>query len=128
MRSVTPSRLVSRLLSSPSNPHRPKCPDLESNQDQGLRRALCDPLHYRDTFPFQSRRLDLHQHDAVYRTAALLFGHIGFFRSSTSARIRTPYDGFGDRLLSQEHVRVSAPGHTAEGLWRSDYSRRVTFQ
>ncbi len=25
----------------------------------------------------QSRRLDLHQHDAVYRTAASLFGHVG---------------------------------------------------
>ena len=24
-------------------------PDLESNQDQGLRRALCDPLHHRDS-------------------------------------------------------------------------------
>jgi hypothetical protein len=25
----------------------------------------------------QGRRLDLHQHDAVYRTAASLFGHVG---------------------------------------------------
>jgi hypothetical protein len=25
----------------------------------------------------QSRRLDLHQHRAVYRTAAFLFGHVG---------------------------------------------------
>src|SRR3990172_6704474 len=25
-----------------------KYPDLESNQDQGFRTALCDPLHYRD--------------------------------------------------------------------------------
>ena len=25
----------------------------------------------------QSRRLDLHQHDAVYKTAASLFGHVG---------------------------------------------------
>jgi hypothetical protein len=80
--------------------------------------------------PRQSRRLDLHQHDAVYKTAASLFGHVGSrtcthvaivaFRSakaallsrserrlsSTSARIRTPSDGFGDRLLSQEHARV----------------------
>ena len=28
-----------------------QCPDLESNQDQGLRRALCDPLHHRDVQP-----------------------------------------------------------------------------
>jgi hypothetical protein len=27
--------------------------------------------------PFQTRRLDLHQHDAVYKTVASLFGHVG---------------------------------------------------
>jgi hypothetical protein len=123
-------------------------PDLESNQGQGLRSALCDPLHHRDVFSIKSRRLDLHQHKAVYKTAASLFGHIGFFQHkaarrrfyfshkaagrrfyfSTSARIRTPCDGFGDRLLSHEHTRVSALGLATEGLWRNDYSRSVTFQ
>ena len=28
----------------------------------------------------KSRRLDLHQHDAVYKTAASLFGHVGSFK------------------------------------------------
>ncbi len=44
-------------------------PDLESNQDLDLRRVPCRPLHHRD---YQSRRLDSHQHEAVYGTAAFL--------------------------------------------------------
>ena len=48
--------------------------------------------------------------------------------ASRSARIRTPCGGFGDRLLSQEHTPVSAPGLAAGGLRRNDYSRSVTFQ
>ena len=67
---------------------------------------------------------------------------------STSARSRTPCDGFGDRLLSQEHARVSAPGLSTGGNsvlitlrvmllphaereeyeLRNNYSRSVTFQ
>ena len=35
----------------------------------------------------RSRRLDLHQHGAVYRTAAFLIGHVG---TSSSAGSRTP--------------------------------------
>ncbi len=99
----------------------------------------------------QSRRLDLHQHDAVYRTAASLFGHVGFLVpmpryvtlpacsaarrdngistiKGRSARIRTPLGGFGDRFLSQEHTPVSAPGQATGGSWRNNYSRSVTFQ
>ena len=50
-------------------------------------RALGEPRAIRYTIGtnHQSRRLDLHQHDAVYRTAASLFGHVGI--SSRSARI-----------------------------------------
>ena len=46
-------------------------PDLDSNQDQDLRRVLCCPLHHLDFF-MESRRLDLHQHHPVYKTGALL--------------------------------------------------------
>ena len=43
-------------------------------------RALGGPRAIRYTIGtnYQSRRLDLHQHDAVYKTAASLFGHVGF--------------------------------------------------
>ncbi len=55
-----------------------KRPDLDLNQDHGLRRAGCDPLHYQDEINYcQSRRLDLHQHRPVYKTGASLFGHVG---------------------------------------------------
>ena len=37
------------LSATPSG--RVKYPDLESNQDQDLRRVSCDPLHYRDVEP-----------------------------------------------------------------------------
>ena len=48
-------------------------PDLESNQDLDLRRVRCDPLHHRDkTTLSQSRRLDSHQHQPVYKTGAFL--------------------------------------------------------
>ena len=57
----------------------------------------------------QSRRLDLHQHDAVYRTAAFLNRATS---ASRSARIRTPCGGFGGRFLSQEDTPVSASGLT----------------
>ena len=60
----------------------------------------------------RSRRLDLHQHRAVYRTAALLFGHVG---TSSSAGSRTPRGGFGDRLLARKHTAV-APGPMAGSL------------
>ena len=91
-------------------------------------RALGGPRAIRYTIGtnHQSRRLDLHQHDAVYKTAASLFGHVG--NSSRSARSRTPCDGFGDRLLSQEHTPVSAPALRPGTCWRNNYSRSVTFQ
>jgi hypothetical protein len=51
----------------------------------------------------KSRRLDSHQHQPVYKTGAFLFRATS---ASTSARSRTPWGGFGGRLLSQEHTRV----------------------
>ena len=55
--------------------------------------------------PFQGRRLDLNQHDAVYKTAASLFGHVGF--SQAGARGFEPRShGFGGRFLSQEDTPV----------------------
>ena len=81
----------------------------------------------------EGRRLDSHQHEPVYKTGAFLFRATSAEKvegrelrvegqntmtlalnsqpsalnhSSTSARIRTPSGGFGDRLLSQEHTRV----------------------
>lgn len=36
----------------------------------------------------QSRRLDLHQHRAVYRTAASLFGHVGKYEREESNPVR----------------------------------------
>ena len=71
----------------------------------------------------RSRRLDLHQHRAVYRTAAFLFGHSAL---SSSAGSRTPRGGFGDRLLARKHTAV-APGRAA-GSRRNDYFCNSTFQ
>ena len=86
-------------------------PDLDSNQDQDLRRVLCDPLHHRDVI-FKSRRLDSHQHQPVYKTGAFLSRATS--ASSTSARSRTPCGSFGGCLLSQEHTRVrKLPAHAA---------------
>ncbi len=50
----------------------------------------------------KSRRLDSHQHEAVYGTAAFL--NRATSATSRSAPIRTVSSGFGDRLLSQEHT------------------------
>ena len=53
----------------------------------------------------QSRRLDLNQHDAVYRTAALPFGHVG----KQEREDLNPVGGFGGRFLSQEDTPVIGP-------------------
>ena len=37
---------------------------------------------------YKSRRLDLHQHDPVYRTGASLFGHVGFLVPMPRATIQ----------------------------------------
>ena len=71
----------------------------------------------------RSRRLDLHQHRAVYRTAAFLLGHVG---TSSSAGSRTPWGGFGDRLLARKHTAM-APGLAAKSR-RNDYFCNSTFQ
>ena len=53
---------------------------------------------------FKSRRLDSHQHEAVYKTAAFLFRATS--AKSRSAPIRTVSSAFGGSLLSQEHTPV----------------------
>ncbi len=58
-----------------------------------------------ERFSQKSRRLDSHQHEAVYGTAAFLDRATP--ARSRSARIRTLSNGFGDRLLSQEHTPKS---------------------
>ena len=72
----------------------------------------------------ESRRLDLHEHHPVYKTGALLFGHVG---TSTSARSRTPYSRFGSCLLSQEHTRVGLPTNQP-GAVIVNYFPSSTFQ
>ncbi len=57
------------LSTTPSGLIQFQHPDLESNQDQDLRRVLCDPLHHRDV---GGRRLDLHQHEPLYKSGAFL--------------------------------------------------------
>ena len=63
----------------------------------------------------KSRRLDLHQHQPVYKTGALL--RRATSASSTSARSRTSCGSFGGCLLSQEHTRRRV----------SEGSRTLTF-
>ena len=70
------------------------------------------------TRTIKSRRLDSHQHGAVYGTAAFLNRATSAWVSrvalapgvSRSARIRTLCGGFGDRLLSQEHAPKKETG------------------
>ena len=58
----------------------------------------------------KSRRLDLHQHRAVYRTAAFLFGHVG---TSSSAGSRTWSSTFAGSRANPPHSEdvflLSAP-------------------
>ena len=65
-----------RVLCDPLHHRDIQHPDLESNQDQGLRRALCDPLHHRDIH-IRADDWICTSIDAVYKTAASLFGHVG---------------------------------------------------
>ena len=69
-------------------------------------------IHYTIGTDSQSRRLDSHQHQPVYKTGAFLSRATS---ASTSARSRTPWGGFGGRLLSQEHTRVSPPATRTGG-------------
>ena len=60
----------------------------------------------------RSRRLDLHQHRAVYRTAAFLFGHIGKHEREESNPVRQ-----GWNLPALPGARsCTAPGHEDRGL------------
>ena len=101
-----------RVLCDPLHHRDIQHPDLESNQDQGLRRALCDPLHHRD---IHTRADDwiCTSIDAVYKTAALLFGHVGIKQECEDSN---PVRRLWRPLLSQEHTPVSAPGLAAGGL------------
>ena len=73
----------------------------------------------------QSRRLDLHQHRAVYKTAAFLFGHVGNKQereeSNPVGRLWRPLP------LPGAHSCIG-PRPCDRGPWRNNYSRSVTFQ
>ena len=113
MRSLAPSRRFQQH------------PDLESNQVQGFRKALCDPLHHRDK---QTRADDWICTSIERFTGPPPFSIEPRRQSSRSARIRTPSGGFGGRFLSQEDTPVSAPGLATGDRWRNNYSFSVTFQ
>jgi hypothetical protein len=83
-----------------------KYPDQDSNLDLNLRRVRCNPLHHRDRF----RKADDWTCTSMMRFTKPppLYSAKS---ASRSARIRTPCNGFGNRLLSQEHAPLSAPGH-----------------
>lgn len=106
------SNLVLQLRKLPCFRHTrrafPQYLDLESNQDLNLRRVQCDPLHHRDRF--ESRRLDSHQHQPVYKTGAFLSRATS--AKSTGARSRTLCGCFGDSLLTQEHTGKDPSGTT----------------
>ena len=74
----------------------------------------------------QGRRLDLHQHRAVYRTAASLFGHIG---NQQERRESNPVGQFWRLLpLPGGHSCNRPPALRPGTYWRNNYSRSVTFQ
>ncbi len=74
---------------------------------------------------YQSRRLDLHQHRAVYKTAASLFGHVGNQQeceeSDPVGRLWRPL------ALPGAHSCKRLPA-LRPGAWRNDYSANWTFQ
>lgn len=73
-------------------------------------KAAVLPAHSQGMSQFpKGRRLDSHQLDAAYKTAAFL---IEPRRQSTGARSRTLSSGFGDRLLSREHTGRRSPSTT----------------
>jgi hypothetical protein len=76
-RGIEPRLAVPKTAVPPPHSQGKQCPDLDLNQDHELRRLGCDPLHHQDQFLGQSRRLDLHQYQPVYKTGASLFGHVG---------------------------------------------------
>ena len=111
------SNLVLRFRRPPCSPahsqgKKTKYPDLESNQDLDLRRVGCAPLHHRDRSFNKSRRLPVFFKrlepgtciDRFTKPAPCSSSHVG---KSRTAGIRTPWGGFGGRLLSQEHDPVS---------------------
>src|SRR5439155_770425 len=87
-----------------------------------LRTGHRAPLALTDIAAFKSRRLDSHQHEAVYKTAAFLGRATS--AKSRSAPIRTVSSGFGDRPLSQEHtpVRVSEGNRTAASTFTASHA------
>jgi hypothetical protein len=83
-------------------------------------RALGEPRAIRYTIGTytRSRRLDLHQHQAVYRTAAFLFGHVGKHEREESNPVRQDQPSVGARNLPALPGARSciAPGHEDRGL------------
>ena len=90
-------------------------------------RALGEPRAIRYTIGTHTRADDWTCTSIKRFTGPLPFCSATSAFQGTSARSRTPCDGFGDRLLSQEHARVSAPGRAAESR-RNDYFCNSTFQ
>ena len=104
-----------------------KCPDLDSNQDHDLRRVACDPLHHQDKLFNQSRRLDSHQHQPVYKTGASLFGHVG---NKQEREESNPVKRFW-RPLALPGARSCKAGPSCPSLDRlasADAYSKLTFQ
>ena len=91
----------------------PAGPNIIPTWSRTRTRALGESNAIRYTIgTIKSRRLDSHQHEAVYGTAAFL--NRATSAKSRSAPIRTVSSGFGDRLLSQEHTPVMASNQRSE--------------
>ena len=83
-----------------------------------------DAIRYTIGMYNQSRRLDLHQHDPVYRTGALLFGHVGKQECRESNPVQQLW-----RLPARPRTHsCTAPGSLGAGAWRNDYSASWMLQ
>ena len=74
----------------------------------------------------KGRRLDLHQHQPVYRTGASLFGHVGFFQQEREDS--NPVGWLWKRSALPRARSYIAPSLAARGHGRNNYSFSVTFQ
>ena len=91
-------------------------------------RALGKPYAIRYTIGtnYQSRRLDSHQHRAVYKTAAFL----NRATSATQAGVQgfEPCHAALETASSPRRTLLYRPRPCDRGLWRNNYSFSVTFQ